>query len=189
MKKDKQVKKAYQFFLKAEKQNRVFSLSDVATKSGWSRATVAAYKSKKWYFFIKDVEGGFICEGVSSISEDAFIRIHARASVEDEILRPRFTPNIDALIDKCRDLAMLAIQTYNSPLIKFRAPGYIVNMVIAYTALFHAIFERNGVEYWYKKADGTPKLIEGDFQYWELKTCVNKYYKLNKHQCQKISIS
>jgi hypothetical protein len=178
MKKDNQIRKAYQFFLDAEKYKSVFTLDKVIIATGWSKQTVAAYKSKKWHFFIKEAPGGFMCEGVSNLSEDAFVRIHAqRATVEDEFLRPRFGPEIDALIDKSRETAMLAIQTYNNPLIKFRAPGYIVYMIIAYTALFHAIFERNGVEYWHKNDDGTPKIIDGDFRYWEIESCVKNYYK------------
>ena len=181
MRKDTQIRKAYHFFLEAEQNSRVFTLDEVADTTGWSIKTVEAYKTKKWHFFLNEAPSGFLCDGVSDICEDAFVRIHSqRATVEDEFLRPRFSPEIDALIDKCREAALLAIQIYNNPLISFRAPGYIVNMVIAYTALLHAIFERNRIEYWYKEEDGSPKITDGDYRYWELKTCVNKYYKGNQ---------
>lgn len=49
-------------------------------------------------------------------------------------------------------------------------------MIIAYTALFHGIFERNGVEYWYKHNDGTPKIIDGDKYAWDISECIKQYY-------------
>jgi hypothetical protein len=173
--------KAYQFFIEAEKNKNCFSLDDVANATGWTIQTVKAYKSKKWHTFLVKAEGGFICKGMSHLSEDAFIRIHAqRATIEDNLLRPKFSPEIDALIDKSRESALLAIQIYNNPIIKFRAPGYIVNMIIAYTALFHAVFERDGIDYWYKKEGGSPKMADDDYRYWELSTCVKEYFKGNR---------
>jgi len=50
-------------------------------------------------------------------------------------------------------------------------------MVIGFTSLFHAIFERDGIEYWYKDEDGTPKEVDGEYRYWEIGTCLNEYYK------------
>jgi hypothetical protein len=49
-------------------------------------------------------------------------------------------------------------------------------MVIAFTALFHAVFNRKGKEYWYKNEAGDPIIIDGDYKFWELKTCLNEYY-------------
>lgn len=178
MKKDKQLKRAYQFFIAAEKNQSTFTLNDVATASGWSRSTVSAYRSKKWHFFIKEAPGGLQCDGILDITEDAFIRIHAqKASIVNELFKPQYSPSIDALIDKSRESALLAIQIFNNPLVKFRAPGFIVNIVIAYTSLFHAIFERNGVGYWYKNNNDMPILIDGDYKYWELQACVTNYFK------------
>ncbi len=123
------------------------------------------------------MEGGYICEGVCGISEDAFVRIHAqRTSLVDDILRPRYSSNVDTLIDKSREAMLLAIQIFNNPLVTFRAPGFIVQTVIAFTSVFHAIFERDGIDYWHKKTDGTPDFYDGDYRYWELNTCINKYY-------------
>ena len=171
------IRKSYHFFTDAEKRNLVFTLDDVAASTEWSIKTVQAYRSKKWYFFLKEVDEGFMCDGILNLSEDAYVRIHAqRATIDDEYLRPRFSNEVDALIDKSRESALLGIQTFNNPLLKFRAPGFIVNMIIAYTALFHAIFERNGVDYWYKEEDGTPEITDGDFRYWELNACIKQYY-------------
>ncbi len=51
-----------------------------------------------------------------------------------------------------------------------------MDLVIAYTALFHAIFEKRGVEYFYKKKDGKPKLIDGQKKAWELTACIKEYW-------------
>jgi hypothetical protein len=176
--KNTKIIKAYQFFLEAERESRIFTLEDISSHSGWSIGTTRTYKTKKWHFFLKEVIDGFRCEGLSNISQDAFIRIHAqRTDVGGDILRPRFTPAVDALIDKARESALLAVQTYNNPLIGFRTSGYVVQMIIAYTSLFHAIFERNGVDYWYKNSDGTPKIIDGDYYAWDISECLRHYYK------------
>ncbi len=171
-------KRAYRFFCDAEQDKRIFTLIEVANAAGWSLKTTKAYRSKKWHSFVKPAQGGFVSSGISDLTEDAFIRIHAqRTSLDGNLLRPRFTPEVDVLIDKCREAALLAVQVYNNPLVSFRTPGYIVQMIIAYTALFHAVFERNGAEYWYKNVDGTPKMIDGDNQAWDISECIRQYFK------------
>ncbi len=40
---------------------------------------------------------------------------------------------------------MLGVSTYNNPLIKFKTYGFIINMTIAFTSLFHAIFEKKAL--------------------------------------------
>jgi len=169
--------KAYEFFCEAEKNKRVFSLVEVAQASGWSIGTTRTYRTKKWHFFLQEMTGGFIVSGIKNISEDAFIRIHAqKTEVYSDILRPRFTHSVDTLIDKARESALLGVQVYNNPLISFRTPGYIVHMTIAYTALFHAIFERNGTGYYYKNNDGTDKVIDGDKYAWDITECIKQYF-------------
>ena len=176
--KNVRVRRAYRFFCESERKSKGFTLEDVASATGWSINTVRSYVSKKWHFIIKPSSRGYVCEGVCSISEDAFVRLHAqRVPLIDEILRPRFSPTIDALIDKSREATLLAIQIYNNPLVTFRTPGYIVHLVIAYTALFHALFERDGIDHWYLDSYGKPKLADGDYKYWELMTCLKEYYR------------
>jgi hypothetical protein len=177
-KKNDKSKRAYQFFCEAEEQNRLFTLDEVAEATGWSSKTTQAYLSKKWHLFIEKTDEGLLCKGLCDrFSEDAFIRLHAqRASLDSDIRRPRFSPEIDVLIDKARESALLGVQIYNNPLVSFRAPGYIVHMVIAYTALFHAIFERRETDYWYKNDDGTPKMVDDDEWAWDLSQCIKVYF-------------
>ena len=170
--------KAYEFFRQAEQNTQVFTLEEIAYASGWSLLTTRTYRTKKWHFLLQEVEGGVICSGISNISQDAFIRIHAqKTELNAEILRPRFTPIVDVLIDKARESALLGVQIYNNPLISFRTPGFVVQMIIAFTSLFHATFERNGTDYWYTNADGTVKIIDGDKYAWDISECVKQYYR------------
>lgn len=80
-------------------------------------------------------------------------------------------------LEKARDSALLAIEVYNKPAVKFRSSGYIALMVIAWTALMHAVFIRKGVKPYYKNSQGKYQEVDGDFRHWELSTCVAEYWK------------
>ncbi len=78
------------------------------------------------------------------------------------------------------DAALLAVEVYNKPRTTFRSQAYIVLMIIAWTRLFHAYFNKTiGNRYYYKKPNGRYKLIgkEQERKAWELTTCINEYEK------------
>ncbi len=176
--KNAKVKSAYNFFCKVEDENRIFTLQELMDITGWSESTVSTYLTKKWEKFLEPKEHGYICKGIKSISEEIFLRIQSQKSDPfANVLRPQFTPVVDILIDKSREAAMLAIQTYNNPFMSFRVHGFIVQMIIAYTSLFHAIFERKSIPYWYLESADIPKKNDGDFRYWELNSCIKEYYQ------------
>jgi hypothetical protein len=81
------------------------------------------------------------------------------------------------LLNKSRESALLAVDIYNKPSTKFRSYGYIVLMVIAWASLFHAIFEKRGIKYYYKK-EGTSRYIyiDGEKKAWELSQCIDEFY-------------
>ncbi len=92
---------------------------------------------------------------------------------------PRGLPKaVKKCLEKSKDSALLAVETYNKPAVKFKSGGYIVLMTIAWTSLFHAIFFRNKIKPFYRVKDGI-KFIKrnGDYSYWELKTCIKEYFK------------
>ena len=64
---------------------------------------------------------------------------------------PRIKVKVSKLLEKSRDSALLAVEIYNKPRTAFRSNGYIVLMSIAWTSLLHAIFEKRGISYFYKK--------------------------------------
>src|SRR5258705_13030708 len=141
------LKKAYAFFNKAEVEGLPFTLEDISFATGWSLKTVSSYRSKKWYWFLDEKDNRFICRGLINIHLETFMQLHAqRINLENYNLRPRFGQKVDNLIDKARESALLAVQIYNNPLTNFRTPGYLAFMHIAFTSLFHAIFEYKVVD-------------------------------------------
>ena len=79
------------------------------------------------------------------------------------------------------DAALLAVEVYNKPRTTFRSQAYIVLMIIAWTRLFHAYFNKTtGNIYFYKKENGRYQLINGERKAWELNTCIDRYGSLSE---------
>ena len=53
---------------------------------------------------------------------------------------PRLPVEVVSNVKKAREAAVLAVEIYNRPATAFRSAAYIVLMVVACTALFHAFF-------------------------------------------------
>jgi len=79
-------------------------------------------------------------------------------------------------IEKCQMSALAAVEAYNRPGKRFRTAQYLVMIVIAWTALFHAFFYRKGTKPWYKARNGRFVRIDGDPKHWELSECLKQYY-------------
>lgn len=62
--------------------------------------------------------------------------------------------NLKSLLEKAKESALLAVDIYNKPKTAFRSGGFVVLMCLAWTALIHAKFEKEGVKYYYKKENG-----------------------------------
>jgi hypothetical protein len=90
----------------------------------------------------------------------------------------RLPLKVKELLEKSRESAMLAVDIYNKPATKFRSFGFIVLMNIAWTSLFHAIFERRGIKYFYRK-DNSNRYIytDGQKRAWHLNDCMKEYFK------------
>lgn len=93
----------------------------------------------------------------------------------------RLSEDVKTHLDKARESALLAVETYNRPGTNFRSGGYIVFMCIAWTALFHAIFFKRKMKPFYRKKSNRRhfELIDGDRKAWELATCVQEYFGAN----------
>ena len=89
----------------------------------------------------------------------------------------RLPYKVKQMLNKAIDSALLAVEVYNKPATKFKSGGFIVLMSIAWTSLFHAIFIKNKVKPIYREKNGRFKRIKGDLQFWELNTCVAKYFQ------------
>lgn len=88
----------------------------------------------------------------------------------------RLSRNVKELLDKSIDSATQAISTYNDPRSTFRTGNFTVLMVIAWTSLAHAYFEREKVKYFYKEKNGRYTKIDGDKKAWELSKSITEIF-------------
>ena len=86
-----------------------------------------------------------------------------------------------SILESSIDAALLAVEVYNKPRTTFQSQAYIVLMIIAWTRLFHAYFNKTiGNKYYHKRENGRYELIDGERKAWELKTCINRYEDLSE---------
>ena len=83
------------------------------------------------------------------------------------------------LLQKSREAALNAVQSFNYPLTTFKTETFIVLMVIAWTYLLHAYYRAQKFEYrYYSQRPKRRRFIRdpstGAFRYWELKRCLNE---------------
>lgn len=75
------------------------------------------------------------------------------------------------------------MDAYNRPGRRFRSAQFVVLIVIAWTALFHAIFYKRNEKPWYRLAgSGQGKAtryarVDGDAKHWDLAECLRKYHQ------------
>ena len=81
------------------------------------------------------------------------------------------------LLEKSREAALNAVQTYNNPLTKFKTESFIVLMNIAWTYLLHAYYRERSIEYRYYRLGPKRRRFDrtksGAFKCWELERCLN----------------
>ena len=87
-------------------------------------------------------------------------------------------------IEKCRSSAIAAVDAYNRPGPRFRTAQYIVLIVMAWAALFHALFYRRGRRPWYRKTGTGTGIryvrVDGEPKHWDLAECIKQYFA-DKH--------
>lgn len=81
-------------------------------------------------------------------------------------------------LEKARDSGILAVEVYNKPAAKFKSAAYVTLMVIAWTALFHAIFFKRQIRPYYRKFKSPKRFerVDGDYKHWELGECLSRYF-------------
>ena len=93
---------------------------------------------------------------------------------------PRGLPQaVKEHLEKARECALCAVETYNRPGASFRSGAYVCLMVMAWTALFHAVFFRKGVKPYYRSKTRKRRYerVDGDYKHWELGECLSQYYQ------------
>jgi len=175
---DVQVQECYEFFCEKERTGESFTLADLATAVGWKPKTVSTYPSKKWDKILKKLpDGRFNVVGVLEMSADQFARMHSQANrLSSDPLKPELPVEVERFVVKARQAAMLALDIYNRPATLFKTEGFVVMMIIAWTSLLHAIFERRGTQCFYTEPDGSPQMVDGDEKAWELARCIKEFY-------------
>ncbi|GAB3234369.1 DUF3644 domain-containing protein [Pseudaeromonas pectinilytica] len=172
MSKYDQVDLAYDFLMEKEISGEVFTIQNLADATGWKVDTCRTYPSKRWHQYIENDEGQYSTSGIRFLSKDEFRLVHSQ-KLQD--VADMSTKGI--LLGKAKEFALLAVATYNNPFTTFKTYGFIVNIVIAWTSLFHAIFEKKMLAYNYVDEEGLPVLKDGEKKAWELSTCIDNYWK------------
>lgn len=169
--------KSYKFFSEKEKNLQSFSLTELATFTGWSESTLKTYLTKKWDKFLTPKDGSFVVSGIIKYSEEEYLRLMSQAQKNYvEPTKPRFDTEVEKLIIKAKESGLLALDIYNRPATTFKSEGFIVMIIIAWTSLLHAVFQKRGIDYYYKENDGTYKIVDGDYRAWELTECLKNYF-------------
>jgi len=90
----------------------------------------------------------------------------------------RLSNDVKNCLEKALDSALLAVETYNKPAVKFKSGGYIVLMCIAWTSFLHAIFFKRKIKPFYRDREHPRqyKRIHGELQFLELEKCVDSYF-------------
>jgi len=113
-------------------------------------------------------------------SEEEYIRMMSQVQkYSSNPYKPALKENVESLVDKAKEAAILAIDIYNRPMTAFRTQGFTVMMIIAWTSLLHAIFEQTGVDYFHYDKEGVVKIVDGDKKAWELSKCIDECKELS----------
>ena len=165
---------AYDFLLKKEKSGELFSIQDLAQSVGWKIESCNTYLSKRWYQYVQKNGNSYAIKEISSLSKDEFRSLHSqklqKVKMNDHSEKGR-------LLQKAKEFALLAVATYNNPFVMLKTHGFIVNIVIAYTALFHAIFNKKSIDCVHNDCHGNPVIFDGEPKAWELIECCDQYWK------------
>jgi hypothetical protein len=171
------VKKSYDYFVAKFESQEPFALADLAEVVGWSQGTVQSYVAKKWKTILRKADDEYFVRKIP-FTKEQYLRFMSQVyEKSSHPKKPNLYEEIERLVIKARESALLSVDIYNRPVTVFRTEGYIVMMIIAWTALFHAIFTQQGKEYFYRDPDtNKPILIDGDSKAWDLRTCLKEYY-------------
>lgn len=162
---------AYEFLACRERQGEAFTIEQLAEATGWKVDTCRTYPSKRWHQYVEKDGDQYSSSGICFLSKEEFRAVHSQKLQQTADMSAK-----GVLLHKSKEFALLAVSIYNNPYTEFKTYGFIVNLNIAFTALFHAIFEKKGVDYFHYDQQGSPILIDGDKKAWELSECAENYW-------------
>lgn len=170
----------YKLLDEGYKNNKKITREEILKKTSWKKTTFNTYYNKKLKdkFLVKS-NSGYIIKNFEKFDEESFLRIMSQNQKKNEApFKKELKDTSEQLLNKAIESAYLAVDIYNRPQTKFRTNGYVVMMIIAWTALLHSIFEENNIDYYYKNKDGSFKYVDGDKKAWELSECINHTDKI-----------
>lgn len=175
------VDKAYEFLLKREESDSTFTIKQLASVTDWKDASVTTYIIKRWGAFVEKLgKGKYKPKSISNLTKEEFRDLHSQKLSKKSAIAGKIPKTEKEIaLHKAREFAILAVSVYNNPTINFKTYGYIVNIIIAWNALFHAIFEKKKIDYFHKKKDGSYQLIDGEKRAYELSECCKIYWQGN----------
>jgi hypothetical protein len=71
-------------------------------------------------------------------------------------------------LEASRDEALLAVDLYNQPSRARRLEGFFVHIHVAWLYLFQARYQRGGLSYFYRRANGRYEKVDGERKTWDL---------------------
>lgn len=86
-------------------------------------------------------------------------------------------------LEKCRTAAIAAVDSYNRPGPRFRTAIYVVLIVLAWQAFFHACFYKQKQKPWYRTGTSKHKTgvryekVNGEPKHWDLSKCLSEYFR------------
>jgi hypothetical protein len=93
---------------------------------------------------------------------------------------------VKELLTKAQESALLAVELYNKPAVKFKTGAFISLMIIAWTSIFLAYFLKNRIKPYFKKGKRFEVIIEKignkkikEYKWWDLSKCVKEYFRGN----------
>ena len=108
------IRAAFAFLQGVSQNGTIFTIEELADSSGWSLQTATSMASKRLRQFLKKVDGGYQAQDLAHFTEEAFCRLCSQSSVlATDPLRPRLDPDVEELIEKARDSALAAVQSFN----------------------------------------------------------------------------
>jgi len=122
-----------------EANGTVFTCDMIVTQTSYTKNTINKYINEKLlnqYIFHCDSKKNYRCEGVLSLSNDAFLALMSQ-SVKSK------TPSAEEqfyikLTEKSLDAFTLALEVYNRPSLKNRVEAFTIMMVNAWELLLKA---------------------------------------------------
>ena len=168
---------SYTFLVARESAAEPFSIDELCAATGWKARTPRTYLSKKWTPWVSETADGYHVSGLAAVSEDEYRRHMSQVQdVSQEPSRPDLPERVERFVLKAQQSATLALDVYNRPATQFRTEGFIVLMVVAWTAAFHAEFETRCLDYIYRDENDEPILIDGEPKAWSIGDCLTEYF-------------